>query len=128
MLVNDSTSINQSFNQSINQSIIELLTHLSSQKNRAQRRMSIRPFVRHFSNFSDPYDLDFFQSKIFLGNAIHSTFFYVSLQHLYHISIPVIARIQMSEYRPIFFLICVISGKLDHMARPLLLKKMCSFG
>ena len=36
--------------------------------------------------------LTFFRSTIFLVNAIHSTIFDVSLQNLYHTSIPLIAR------------------------------------
>ena len=34
--------------------------------------------------FCDPYGLDFFPIDKFLVNAIHSTFFYLSLQNLYH--------------------------------------------
>ena len=62
-------------------------------------------------------------------------FFYLSLQNLYHISVSLIAqmssklgkiRTETRSWRPngrsaaIFFLICVISGKPDQIARPLL--------
>ena len=39
--------------------------------------------------------LTFFRSTIFLGNAIHSTIFYVSLQNLYQVSISLIARMSL---------------------------------
>ena len=82
-----------------------------------------------------PMTLTFSRSTNFLVNAIHSTFFYVSLQNIYHTSISLIARMSSklgkirTETRSssIIFLICVISGKPDLITRPLLSYKMCSF-
>ena len=81
-----------------------------------------------------------FRSTNFHVNAIHSTFFYVSLLNLYHISISLKAWNwasfgqklghggQNGRLSAVIFVMCVISGKPDQIARPLLLNNISNFG